>query len=514
MSRESRRLGVLAPAALSACMDASVLAVPAAGAIVSTVLNELSKAFMLKKWFHGVMSAKEAEHLIMEKGKNGSFLVRESQAHPGEFVLTVRVRGHVTHVMIRKHHDKYEVGSGEQFDDLVGLIEHCRAFPLTDSSGDALRLLQPVSGVRARRRPRQDPVHLQETDDCQQLDASIGFDGEFQSLKMLDDRHVFTNFEGIKPENSNKNRYRNVIPYDQTRVVLRRPHSDYINASYVRAAALAHSADSLRSAHSLILNSESKKVPPLVTKSLSDEALREVKRTFRLDKLNGNLCHQVTVKDKAYIAAQGCLSHTKDDFWRMLWQEDVRVIAMITNEVENGKRKCERYWPAPGQQERFDGLSVRHVCETAHEQYVTRELLVSDGSTARALCQYHFTAWPDHGTPGEPAGVLALIEDINTRMARNAQDVDAPQQNILCVHCSAGVGRTGTFIVLDILIDKIKTSGLSCDLDVHSTVQLVRAQRHGMVQNKAQYRFIYLALHEFIQRGNITLTRKVNSSQT
>ncbi|XP_049693231.2 tyrosine-protein phosphatase non-receptor type 11 isoform X2 [Helicoverpa armigera] len=477
MSRESRRLGVLAPAALSACMDASVLAVPAAGAIVSTVLNELSKAFMLKKWFHGVMSAKEAEHLIMEKGKNGSFLVRESQAHPGEFVLTVRVRGHVTHVMIRKHHDKYEVGSGEQFDDLVGLIEHCRAFPLTDSSGDALRLLQPVSGVRARRRSRQDPVHLQETDDCQQLDASTGFDGEFQSLKMLDDRHVFTNFEGIKPENSNKNRYRNVIP-------------------------------------SLILNSESKKVSPLVTKSLSDEALREVKRTFRLDKLNGNLCHQVTVKDKAYIAAQGCLSHTKDDFWRMLWQEDVRVIAMITNEVENGKRKCERYWPAPGQQERFDGLSVRHVCETAHEQYVTRELLVSDGSTARALCQYHFTAWPDHGTPGEPAGVLALIEDINTRMARNAQDVDAPQQNILCVHCSAGVGRTGTFIVLDILIDKIKTSGLSCDLDVHSTVQLVRAQRHGMVQNKAQYRFIYLALHEFIQRGNITLTRKVNSSQT
>nr|XP_049693231.1 tyrosine-protein phosphatase corkscrew isoform X2 [Helicoverpa armigera] len=477
MSRESRRLGVLAPAALSACMDASVLAVPAAGAIVSTVLNELSKAFMLKKWFHGVMSAKEAEHLIMEKGKNGSFLVRESQVHPGEFVLTVRVRGHVTHVMIRKHHDKYEVGSGEQFDDLVGLIEHCRAFPLTDSSGDALRLLQPVSGVRARRRSRQDPVHLQETDDCQQLDASTGFDGEFQSLKMLDDRHVFTNFEGIKPENSNKNRYRNVIP-------------------------------------SLILNSESKKVPPLVTKSLSDEALREVKRTFRLDKLNGNLCHQVTVKDKAYIAAQGCLSHTKDDFWRMLWQEDVRVIAMITNEVENGKRKCERYWPAPGQQERFDGLSVRHVCETAHEQYVTRELLVSDGSTARALCQYHFTAWPDHGTPGEPAGVLALIEDINTRMARNAQDVDAPQQNILCVHCSAGVGRTGTFIVLDILIDKIKTSGLSCDLDVHSTVQLVRAQRHGMVQNKAQYRFIYLALHEFIQRGNITLTRKVNSSQT
>uniref|UniRef100_A0A2A4JVP3 protein-tyrosine-phosphatase n=2 Tax=Heliothis virescens TaxID=7102 RepID=A0A2A4JVP3_HELVI len=467
MSKESSRcsrLGVLAPAALSACMDASVLAVPAAGAIVSTVLKELSKAFMLKKWFHGVMSAKEAENLIMEKGKNGSFLVRESQAHPGEFVLSVCVRGRVSHVMIRKHHDKYDVGSGEQFDDLVGLIEHCRAFPLTESSGDVLRLLQPVSGVRAR--------PLQEVNDYQKLDSSTGFDGEFQSLKMLDERHVFTNFEGIKPENTTKNRYRNVLPYDQTRVVLRRPHSDYINASYVRAATLSQcsssvqsSTDSLHSVRSLMLNSESKTAPPLVTKSLSDEALREVKRTFRLDKLNGNLCREVTVKDKAYIAAQGCLSHTKDDFWRMIWQEDVRVIAMITNEVENGKKKCERYWPLAGQEEKFDGLTVRNVSETPYEEYLVRELLVTDGGATRALCQYHFTAWPDHGTPGEPAGVLALIEDVNRTMAHNAQDIDAPEQNILCVHCSAGVGRTGTFIVLDILIDKIKTSGeIYCQL--------------------------------------------------
>ncbi|KPI92041.1 Tyrosine-protein phosphatase corkscrew [Papilio xuthus] len=109
MSKDSTRLsrvGVLAPAALSACMDASVLAVPAAGAIVSTVLKELSKAFMLKKWFHGIMSAKEAEQLIMEKGRNGSFLVRESLTHPGEYVLSVRVRGRVSHVMIRRQRQR------------------------------------------------------------------------------------------------------------------------------------------------------------------------------------------------------------------------------------------------------------------------------------------------------------------------------------------------------------------------------------------------------------------------
>ncbi|CAH1647854.1 unnamed protein product [Spodoptera littoralis] len=524
MSKDNQRfsrLGVLAPAALSACMDASVLAVPAAGAIVSTVLKELSKAFMLKKWFHGVMSAKEAELLIMQKGKNGSFLVRESQAHPGEYVLSVRVRGRVSHVMIRRQHDKYDVGSGEQFDDLVGLIEHFRLYPMIETSGDVLRLLQPVSGTRLRAHDIDRKVQeMQEIEDYQKLDNKCGFDGEFQSLKMLEDRHVFTNFEGTRPENAPKNRYRNILPYDQTRVVLRRrdnrPESDYINASFVRSSRLSDSSSSVQSSNesldsvqSLILNSESKKAPPLVSKSLSDEALREVKKCLKLDKINGNLCRDVTVKDKTYIAAQGCLSNTKDDFWRMIWQEDVRVIAMITNEVENGKRKCERYWPLSGHEERFDGLIVKAISETHYEEYLLREFDVSDDKNCRTVFQYQFTAWPDHGTPGDPDGVLSFIDDINRRMIKNSQESDAPEQNILCVHCSAGVGRTGTFIVLDMLIDRIKTSGFNCDIDVHSTVKLVRAQRNGMVQNKMQYRFIYLALQEYIDGRNIKMRKKM-----
>ncbi|XP_026742026.1 tyrosine-protein phosphatase corkscrew-like isoform X1 [Trichoplusia ni] len=515
------RLGVLAPAALSACMDASVLAVPAAGAIVSTVLKELSKAFMLKKWFHGVMSAKEAEHLIMEKGKNGSFLVRESQAHPGEFVLSVRVRGRVSHVMIRRQHNKYDVGSGEQFDDLVGLIEHFRSYPMIETSGDVLRLLQPVSGTRLRAHDIDRKVQeMQEMEDYQKLDHKSGFDGEFQSLKMLEDRHVFTSHEGTRPENTPKNRYRNILPYDQTRVVLRRrdnrQDSDYINASYIRSSRLSDSSSSVQSSNesldsvkSLIINSDTKKTPPLVTKSLSDEALREAKKSFKLDKINGNLCRDVTVKNKAYIAAQGCLSNTKDDFWRMIWQEDVRVIAMITNEVENGKKKCERYWPLSGHEERFDGLTVKSISETHYEEYLLREFDVCDDKNCRVVFQYQFTAWPDHGTPGDPDGVLSFIDDINRRMIQNSQDTDAPEQNILCVHCSAGVGRTGTFIVLDMLLDKIKTSGFNCDIDVHSTVKLVRAQRNGMVQNKMQYRFIYLALQEFIDSRNLKLRKKM-----
>ncbi|XP_048006504.1 tyrosine-protein phosphatase corkscrew-like [Leguminivora glycinivorella] len=516
------RLGVLAPAALAACMDASVLAVPAAGAIVSTVLKELSKAFMLKKWFHGVMSAKEAEQLIMEKGKNGSYLVRESQAHPGEFVLSVRARGRVSHVMIRRQHKKYDVGSGEQFSELAGLIEHLRAYPMVTGAGEELRLLQPVSGTRLRAHRIQRKVsQMQDIEDSQKLDKKNGFEGEFQSIKMLEDRHVFTTIEGNKPENITKNRYKNILPYDQTRVALRPSgvgeRSSYINASYVRAgaglqASLHSSTESLDSLQSIIAAEDLSKTT-LVSKSLSDDALMVVRRNMNMDKINGNLC-QDAVKDKLYIVTQGCLPTTKDDFWRMVWQEDVRVIAMITNEIERGKKKCERYWPLSGLQEYYGDLLVKSISETCYENYILREFDVSDD---KALCkiiyQYQFTSWPDHGTPEEPDCVLAFVAEVNRQMAQVMNEPNPPEQNVLCVHCSAGVGRSGTMVVLDILIDKINSSGLNCTIDVYNTVRLVRAQRAGMVQNSLQYRFIYLALQAYMDTNKINLKRKVYTAE-
>ncbi|XP_045458272.1 tyrosine-protein phosphatase corkscrew-like [Melitaea cinxia] len=522
MSKDSprlSRLGVLAPAALSACMDASVLAVPAAGAIVSTVLKELSKAFMLKKWYHGIMSAKEAEHLMMERGRNGSFLVRESLTHPGEYVLTVRVHGRVSHVMIRKQDNKYDVGSGEQFEDLVGLIEHFRSYPIIETSGDALRLLQPVSGTRLRANGIEDKVRAMS---AFEMTASIGSDVEFHSLKLVDDMHVFTTNEGKKLENLDKNRYRNIFPYDQTRVILRKSNehqSDYINANYIRSPQMGDSSssvqssnESLNSVNSLILRSDTKKTMPLVTKSLSDDALREVKRCIKMDKINGNLRKNL-LRDKLYIATQGCLPNTINDFWRMVWQEDVRVIAMITNEVEKGKRKCECYWPLSGQEVCYDELTVRSISETCYEDYLLREFDVCNKNTCRTIYQYQYTGWPDHGTPQDPDGVLTFIEDVNRRMYRISREKDAPEHNVLCVHCSAGVGRTGTFIVLDMLIDKIKRSGFNCELDINSTVKLVRAQRHGMIQNKMQYRFLHLAVQNYIDNNNIKLRKKVVTSK-
>ncbi|XP_022124012.2 tyrosine-protein phosphatase corkscrew [Pieris rapae] len=512
------RLGVLAPAALSACMDASVLAVPAAGAIVSTVLKELSKAFMLKKWFHGVMSTKDAENLIMEKGRNGSFLVRESQTHPGEYVLTVRVRGRVRHVMIRRHQNKYDVGSGEQFDDLVGLIEHFRSYPMIENSGDVLRLLQPVSGTCLRAQDINRKV--QEMNDIQKTDNKSGFDSEFLSFKIFDEVIGLSLNEGMKDENIKKNRYRNILPYDQTRVVLRKRigrsmNTDYINANYIRPSRLGSysnsvqsSNESLDSVHSLILRSEPKEMVPLITKSLSEDTLREVKRCIKLDKFNGNLYRNL-VNDKIYIATQGCLSNTIDDFWQMIWQDNVRVIAMITKEVENGKRKCERYWPDLNLKETHDDLTVSSTSESFHEDYIIREFIVSDKISTRTIYQYQFTTWPDHGTPPDPHGILGFIEKINRKMCEITQEDDAPEKNILCVHCSAGVGRTGTFIVIDTLIDTIKISGFNCEIDAYNAVKSLRMQRPGMVQNKRQYRFIYLALQSYIDNKNVKLKKKV-----
>ncbi|XP_048488520.1 tyrosine-protein phosphatase non-receptor type 11 isoform X1 [Plutella xylostella] len=511
------RLGVLAPAALSACMDASVLAVPTAGAIISTVLKELSKAFMLKKWFHGSMSAKEAEVLMMERGKNGSFLVRESKTHPGDFVLTVRVRGRVNHVKINKENNKYDVGSGERFDDLVGLIEHFRKYPMVEVDGDVLRLLQPVSGTTLKPTEIQDKLDgLQNSKDLQDNEQECALDGEFQSLQLLDNLNFFTTKEGSKQENACKNRYRNILPYDQTRIVLRRKDekaacSDYINASYITTPRLidtpsSSSNESLNSVRSLRSEPKPKK-KVFVFKSLSDDALKEAKRCFKLDKINGN-----SAKQKTYIATQGCLSNTKEDFWRMVWQENVRVIAMITNEVEKGKRKCERYWPHPCEQEIYDSLTVKSISENYHEDYLVRELEVRDEKkSCRTIYQYQFTAWPDHGIPASAAGVLAFMEDINTKLNKTLQSKNGPDQNVICVHCSAGVGRTGTFIVLDILIDKIKAFGYECDIDVYNTVRTLRGQRGGMVQNKAQYRFIYQALRHYVEERPLRYISKVYS---
>uniref|UniRef100_A0A3P9IEY3 protein-tyrosine-phosphatase n=1 Tax=Oryzias latipes TaxID=8090 RepID=A0A3P9IEY3_ORYLA len=374
-----------------------------------------------ERWYHGHLSGKEAEKMLTDKGKAGSFLVRESQSKPGDFVLSVLTneekhenvdrKTKVTHVMIRFQDGKYDVGGGEKFDTLTDLVEHYKKNPMVEKSGIVVHLKQVL---------------------------------QQQECKLLYPRK-----EGQKAENKSKNRYKNILPFDTTRVVIRDADpevagSDYINANYIR--------------------------------SMLEDG-RHV------------------VEGKVFIATQGCLQNTVVDFWKMVHQENTQVIVMTTKETERGRNKCARYWPDLHCTKEFGRLLVRNVDERPAQDYILRKLEVTCSDRKeplRYIWHYQYLSWPDHGVPNEPGGVLWFLEEINR--TQNSVKEAGP----IVVHCSAGIGRTGTIIVIDILIDIISRQGLDCDIDIPKTIQRVRQQRSGMVQTEAQYKFIYMAVQQHI----------------
>ncbi|KAF5288720.1 hypothetical protein FQA39_LY15292 [Lamprigera yunnana] len=400
-----------------------------------------------ERWFHGHLSGKEAEKLILERGKNGSFLVRESQSKPGDFVLSVRTDDRVTHVMIRCQDNFYDVGGGEKFKSLADLIEHYKKNPMVETSGTVVHLKQPfnatrisASGIHSRVKQLQKengPTHF----------GKAGFWEEFESLQQQEFKHLYSRKEGIKAENRNKNRYKNILPFDHTRVKLKDadpniPGTDYINANYIKWDD-SHSANDLPTDPS----------------------------------------------GKMYIATQGCLPSTVDDFWKMVWQENCRVIVMTTKEIERGKNKCARYWPESGTSKDFGKISIKNIIESSTAHYTLREFVVKFNKVERKVFQYHFQAWPDHGVPSDPGCVLNFLHEVNKRQESLAQELptDQPPGAIL-VHCSAG---------------------LDCEIDIQRTIQMVRSQRSGMVQTEAQYKFVYLAVQHHIE----TITERMKAEQ-
>ncbi|KAJ8976208.1 hypothetical protein NQ317_008089 [Molorchus minor] len=178
---------------------------------------------------------------------------------------------------------------------------------------------------------------------------------------------------------------------------------------------------------------------------------------------------------KVYIATQGCLPSTIADFWQMVWQENCRVIVMTTKETERGKNKCAKYWP---------------------DQTCTKEY-------------GKIKAWPDHGVPSDPGCVLNFLHEVNKRQDSLQQETPHQPPGAILVHCSAGIGRTGTFIVIDMILDQLKKHGLDCEIDIQRTIQMVRSQRWGMVQTEAQYKFVYLAVQHHIE----TITERMKAEQ-
>ncbi|XP_020778000.2 tyrosine-protein phosphatase non-receptor type 11b isoform X1 [Boleophthalmus pectinirostris] len=411
-----------------------------------------------ERWYHGHLSGRDAEKLLTEKGKAGSFLVRESQSKPGDFVLSVLTneekhdndrKTKVTHVMIRYQDGKYDVGGGERFDTLADLVDHYKKNPMVEKSGIVVHLKQPFNATRINAANIENRVReLNKVADNSEKPKQ-GFWEEFEVLQQQECKLLYPRKEGQKAENKSKNRYKNILPFDTTRVEIRESDpeilgSDYINANYIQG--------------------------------------------FHEDGRHGD-------EAKVFIATQGCLQNTVLDFWKMVYQENTRVIVMTTKETERGRNKCVRYWPDLHGTKEYSRILVRNVDERPAQDYILRKLEVTRldrKEPVRYIWHYQYLTWPDHGVPNEPGGVLWFLEEVNRTQST------MPTAGPIVVHCSAGIGRTGTIIVIDILIDIINRQGLDCDIDIPKTIQWVRQQRSGMVQTEAQYKFIYMAVQQYI----------------
>uniref|UniRef100_A0A1Q3FY41 protein-tyrosine-phosphatase n=1 Tax=Culex tarsalis TaxID=7177 RepID=A0A1Q3FY41_CULTA len=496
--------------------ETALLALPAAQIIISTAIAELRNAPELQPWFHGNLSGKEAERLILERGKNGSFLVRESQSKPGDFVLSVRTEDKVTHVMIRWHENKYDVGGGQQFGTLCELIEHYKRNPMVEICGTVVHLRQPFNATRITAAGIDARVEQLQRENGSHCYGKGGFWEEFESLQQQECRHTFSRREGQRNENRVKNRYKNILPFDHTRVKLKdvdssAPGAEYINANYIRqpteseqnemssssenlAQQNNNSSTSSSSSASASCNNSSSTTngggsTPTTYASINQQPTKNCQSC----QLLGKPCSQCSLKAneskhkrneslssrlqlqaggcpsqrgtaderdlfKTYIATQGCLANTIQDFWNMIWQENTRVIVMTTKEIERGKKKCEKYWPDPQQSREWGPARVSCLSETSTADYTLREFLFSwRGQDERKIFQYHFQVWPDHGVPSDPGCVLNFLQDVNARQEQLQLEGLAPGP--ICVHCSAGIGRTGTFIVIDMILDQIDREG-------------------------------------------------------
>lgn len=160
------------------------------------------------RWYHGNLSGKEAEKLILDHGKNGSFLVRESRSKPDNYVLSVRVEDKVTQVIIRKQNNKYDIGGGESFPSLCELIEYYKRTPMVETCGAVVQLKHPFNVTRIT--ANNINIHIDQLQSYNH-DKS-GFWEEFEALQQQECKHSFSRNEGQKLENRNKNRYRNILP--------------------------------------------------------------------------------------------------------------------------------------------------------------------------------------------------------------------------------------------------------------------------------------------------------------
>ncbi|XP_038585822.1 tyrosine-protein phosphatase non-receptor type 21 isoform X2 [Micropterus salmoides] len=257
----------------------------------------------------------------------------------------------------------------------------------------------------------------------------------------------------LLPESGDKNRFQDVLPYDDTRVELvptKENNTGYINASHIKIT--------------------------------------------------------VGGQEWSYICTQGPLSNTCPDFWQMVWEQGVSIIAMVTAEEENGREKSFRYWPRLGSRHNtvtYGRFKITTRFRTESGCYATTGLKIKHLLTGQERTVWHlqYTDWPDHGCPEDFKGFLAYLEEIQS-VRRHTNSISDPKNTNLpvLVHCSAGVGRTGVVILSEIMIACLEHNEA---LDVPKYLFMLREQRMMMVQTLSQYSFVYKVLIQYLRNSRL-----------
>ncbi|XP_074044575.1 tyrosine-protein phosphatase non-receptor type 22 isoform X2 [Macrotis lagotis] len=275
------------------------------------------------------------------------------------------------------------------------------------------------------------------------------FASEFLKLKRQSTKYkmdkTYPTTVAERPENIKKNRYKDILPFDHSRVKLSLITSDedshYINANFIKGV----------------------------------------------------------YGPRAYIATQGPLATTLLDFWRMIWEYSVLIIVMACMEFEMGKKKCERYWAEPGETVLQCGpFSISCESENKKSDYVIRTLKAKLNSETRTIYQFHYKNWPDHDVPSSIDPILELIWEMRCYQ----EDDSVP----ICIHCSAGCGRTGVLCAVDYTWKLIKDGIIPVNFNIFSLIQDMRTQRPSLVQTQEQYELVYNVILELFKRQIEVLT--------
>ncbi|XP_028970884.2 receptor-type tyrosine-protein phosphatase beta isoform X3 [Esox lucius] len=307
----------------------------------------------------------------------------------------------------------------------------------------SMRRERPASGVHVgvrRNRRISSPIKIMNFDSHYtklQADSNYLLSEEYEDLKDVGRNQPLDT--ALLPENRGKNRYNNILPYDSTRVKLSYvdddPCSDYINASYIPG------------------------------------------NNFR----------------REYIATQGPLPGTKDDFWKMVWEQNVHNIVMVTQCVEKGRVKCDHYWPFDQDPLYYGDLIVQMLSESVLPEWTIREFRIcseDQSDYSRVVRQFHYTVWPDHGVPETTQSLIQFVRTVRDYINRT------PGSGATVAHCSAGVGRTGTFIVLDRVLQQLDTKDT---VDIYGAVFDLRLHRSHMVQTECQYAYLHQCVRDVLR---------------